>query len=218
MARVQKFGVRKTFRHLCTAVVPKIYMDIRYGGRYCFDEPDLNQGVQHGLIHSHLADLRHVFRNVEIKTSDVLVDVGCGRGRVLNYWLSLGIKNKLIGIEFDRMTADGAAKAYRKLHRVKIICGDAAEVAAECGGTLFYVFNTLLPDGMRRFEQGLRGKPVRILYYYPRYLFPFENENWQITHIDQGEVDYPLAVIVSTSTSDSRNDPTQADKSGLRLS
>jgi SAM-dependent methyltransferase len=186
---------------MCTAVLPKIYLDMRYGGRYCFDIPDLNKGVQHGLVYSNLTALKYVFRNVEIFPADVLVDVGCGQGRVLNYWLGLGIKNKLIGIEFDRKTAGSAAKAYRKRKNVQIICGDAAEVAAECNGSLFYLFNPLLPDGMCRFERRLRGKPVRILYYYPRYISPFENENWQIARFDQGEADFPLAVIVSASAS-----------------
>jgi len=198
-SRIRRFGLRNSFRHICTAVLPKIYMDMRYGGRYCFDAPDLNQGVQHGLIHSDLTALRYVFQNIEIGPTEVLVDVGCGQGRVLNYWLGSGLKNKLIGIEFDRKTAGNSAKAYRKHRNVQIICGDAAEVAAECGGSLFYLFNPLLPDGMSRFEEGLRGKPVRILYYYPRYISPFENDNWQITHIDRGEADYPLAIIVSTS-------------------
>ena len=31
-----------------------------------------------------------------IKSSDVLVDVGCGRGRVINWWLSLGLGNKIV--------------------------------------------------------------------------------------------------------------------------
>jgi hypothetical protein len=174
-------------------------MDMRYGGRYCFDIPDLNRGVQHGLVYSNLTALRFVFRNAEIGPDDVLVDVGCGRGRVLNYWLGLGIKNRLIGIEYDRRIAGDAAKAYRKCKNVQIICGDAADVAAGCGGSLFYLFNPLLPDGMTQFEKGLRGKPVRILYYHPRYLSPFQNKNWQITHIDRDEADFPLAVIISAS-------------------
>ena len=34
-----------------------------------------------------------------ISLNDVLVDIGCGRGRVLNYWLSLGLGNRIYGLE-----------------------------------------------------------------------------------------------------------------------
>ncbi len=198
--RLRSYGIGRTIRHLFTAVLPKIYIDLRYGGRYCFDLPDLNKSTgQHALIHSNLTDLSHVFSHIDIRKTDVLVDVGCGAGRVLNYWLSLGLPNKLIGIEYADAVAQRAARTYRRRKNVEILSGDAAELAPRCGGTLFYFFNPFLPDGVRRFEEAMRGRKVRILYYYPRYLEPFENEAWRITHIPQGDADYALAIIVSAA-------------------
>jgi|HubBroStandDraft_6_1064221.scaffolds.fasta_scaffold1232608_1 hypothetical protein len=194
--RIRSYGLKKTVRHLCTYVFPKVLLDLRYGGRYCFDQPELNKGSgQHALIHTNLTDLVHVFSHACIFPDDVLVDVGCGDGRVLNYWLSLGLPNKLIGIEFNESVARRAARAYRKRKNVEVILGDAAEIAPSCGGTLFYLFDPLPPDGMNRLELGLRGKPARILYYNPHFLAPFENDSWRITHVPQGEADYPLAII-----------------------
>jgi SAM-dependent methyltransferase len=196
-ARIHAHGVGRTIRHLFTAVLPKIYIDLRYGGRYCFDIPGLNKSSgQHDLIHSNLADLQFVFSHIDIRKTDVLVDIGCGAGRVLNYWLSLGLPNKLIGIEYNDEVARAAAQTYRKRKNVEILSGDAAELAPRCGGTLFYFFNPFMPEGVRRFEAGMRGKPIRILYYYPRYLEAFENPAWRIEHVPQGDAGYPLAIIV----------------------
>jgi SAM-dependent methyltransferase len=195
--RMRAYGAGRTIRHFFTAVLPKIYIDLRYGGRYARDLPDLNKDSgQHALIHSNLTDLRYVFSHIDIRRDDVLVDVGCGAGRVLNYWLSLGLPNKLIGIEYNDDVAQRANHAYARRPNVEILSGDAAALAPSCGGTLFYFFNPFMPEGVRRFEEGMRGKPIRILYYYPRYLQPFENDAWRITHIPQGEADYPLAIIV----------------------
>src|SRR5580704_16367679 len=125
--RICSRGAGRTIRHLFTAVLPKIYIDLRYGGRYCRDLPDLNKDSgQHALIHSNMKDLRHVFSHINIHPDDVLVDVGCGAGRVLNYWLSLGLPNKLIGIEYDEAVARRTAQTYRKRANVQILSGDAA--------------------------------------------------------------------------------------------
>jgi Methyltransferase domain len=200
-ARIGSHGVGKTVRHVFTDVLPKVFMDLRYGGRYCFDLPDLNKDTgRHGLIHSSLTDLVHVFSHIDIRPGDVLVDIGCGAGRVLNYWLSLDLPNKLIGIEYNGHFAQRAAQTYHGRKNVKILSGDAAEIAPGCGGTLFYLFDPLPQGGMNWLESGLRGKPVRILYYNPHYLAAFENDAWRITHIPpQDGADYPLAIIVSTA-------------------
>ncbi len=204
-ARIRNYGVGRTLRHIFTAVLPKIYLDLRFGGGYCFDVPELNKGTGlHGLVHSNLADLHFVFGHVTIQPSDVLVDVGCGAGRVLNYWLSLGLPNKLIGIEYDPETARRAVRTYRRRRNVEILEGDAVEIAPACGGTLFYFFNPLMPDGVARFEAALRGRPVRVLYYYPRYPQAFENEAWRIEHIPDGGTPYPLMIITSTAWTDGR--------------
>jgi hypothetical protein len=198
-ARIRNYGLGRTLRHVFTAVLPKIYMDLRYGGGYCFDVPELNKGVGlHGLVHSNLADLHFVFDHVKIMPSDVLVDVGCGAGRVLNYWLSLKLPNKLIGIEYDPDTARRAMQTYRRWSNVEILQGDAVEIAPACGGTLFYFFNPLMPDGVHRFEAAVRGRPVRILYYYPRYPQAFEHDAWRMEHIQPCNTPYPLTIITST--------------------
>src|SRR5262245_64681390 len=38
---------------------------------------------------------------VGVDPDDVLVDIGSGPGRVLNWWLSQGFRNRMVGIELD---------------------------------------------------------------------------------------------------------------------
>src|SRR5262249_40689383 len=45
--------------------------------------------------------IRDAMRGLAVTPEDVLVDVGCGLGRVINWWLNLGLANRMIGIELD---------------------------------------------------------------------------------------------------------------------
>src|SRR5215469_3193350 len=80
-----------------------------------------------------------IFRD-SIKQSDVLVDIGCGKGRVINWWLSRGLHNSIIGIELDETVAKATQRRLRRYTNVKIISGDAIANLPE-NGTIFYLFN-----------------------------------------------------------------------------
>ena len=68
------------------------------------------------------------------------MDVGCGYGRVIHWWLSRGYRNKTYGLEIDPALADSAAKSVRKYGNVEIVMGDAV-LQLPLDGTVFYMFN-----------------------------------------------------------------------------
>jgi len=75
--------------------------DLRYGAilsgnvgtRY-------RQAGAYNVVNTPYAVLPQVFAG-RIGRDDVLVDVGCGKGRVINWWLSRGLRNRMYGIEID---------------------------------------------------------------------------------------------------------------------
>ena len=65
-----------------------------------------------------------IFKGETIAPDDVLVDVGCGKGRVLNWWLSKRLPNRIVGLELDPEVAAHTRHRLRKYRNVTIITGD----------------------------------------------------------------------------------------------
>ena len=55
--------------------------------------------------------LDEMFRNTKFTEKDHIVDVGCGKGRVLVWWLGKGLPGKATGIELDPYVA-GVARMW----------------------------------------------------------------------------------------------------------
>jgi SAM-dependent methyltransferase len=108
---------------------------------------------------------------LELRHDDILVDIGCGKGRVINWWLGHGPGNRIYGIELE----DGlAAQARRRLARwpnVTIITGDALRELPP-DATLIWMFNPFWADVVERFKERLvdvygLDSPVRVVYFMP---------------------------------------------------
>lgn len=112
----------------------------------------------------------------KIKSDDVLVDVGCGKGRVLNFWISNFPKNQIVGIELDAEIAAKTAKRLRKYNNVNILSGSVLELIPD-NATIFYLFNPFNSSVMDMFKQSLIEKffakdkgwihSFSIIYYNP---------------------------------------------------
>lgn len=117
---------------------------------------------------------------VQIRPDDVLVDVGCGKGRVINHWLRSGYRNKIYGLEIDPEIADFAAKRLRKFDNVRVVPGDAiANLPEET--TLIFLFNPFKPVMIEQFKneakRRFRGKQgFRILYFYSKWSYVYRED------------------------------------------
>jgi len=69
--------------------------------------------------------LKRVFSNVEVKDSDIIMDVGCGKGRVIAFLLKHNKSCRLFGIEHNGEIADIAREWTKRYERVQIFTGDA---------------------------------------------------------------------------------------------
>ena len=91
--------------------------------------------------------LDEMFRNTKFTEKDHIVDVGCGKGRVLVWWLGKGLPGKATGIELDPYVA-GVARMWLQRYpeeRVRLIEGDAMEQDYS-EYTIVYLFRSFTKD------------------------------------------------------------------------
>jgi hypothetical protein len=171
--------------------VRDIVVDRRYGGScggtYKGRWDDLGY---RGTSSAHYGYLAKLFSDkyVPIGPDDVLVDVGSGKGRVLNFWLHKGLRNRLVGIEIDERWATFSADRLRSYPNVEVICGDVFDTIPP-DGTIFYIFNPFMRDVCERFKDLLRdlrgpGADVTLVYYMSNHADLFEDDPaWEVTHV-----------------------------------
>lgn len=120
-----------------------------------------------------------IFKGETIAPDDVLVDVGCGKGRVLNWWLSQRLPNQIVGLELDPEIAAHTRHRLRKYHNVRIIAGDAVE-HLPADGSLFFLFNPFHEGVVNRFKEKVLQLPrrdrIRIHYNNCVHVDVFEND------------------------------------------
>lgn len=139
------------------------------------------------IYHSKYSVLPIIFKLVKIRPKDVLVDVGCGKGRVINYWIFKKCKNKIYGLELDRTIARQTAKQFSRYKNVTIIPGNAL-LNIPPNGTVFYFYNPFSKEIVVQFEEILsdmfRNKPITVIYYNPKSIEVFNNDRWSIKYIN----------------------------------
>jgi SAM-dependent methyltransferase len=168
-------------------------IDERYGGR-CGGTYQGRWGHlgYRGTSSAHYYYLGKLFseKNVPIGPDDVLVDVGCGKGRVLNFWLHKGLRNRMVGIEIDERWATFAAQRLTRFKNIEVICGDAFE-ATPAEGTIFYIFNPFTEETCGRFKEHLEslcasGATVTLVYYMCNYARLFRDDpRWEVSDVKE---------------------------------
>jgi hypothetical protein len=180
-----------------------LLIDLRYGGSCGGTIPSRFEHLGAGATQSTGYDqLDEVFRRAGIRVdpADVLVDIGCGKGRVINYWLGRGYRNRMVGLELDPEFADGTRRRLRSWPNVEIIAGDAVDNLPE-DGTIFYAFNPFGTAVMTRLkakmEDSLRGeRDIVLLYYNCHQTAVFQGDPaWRVESL--GEVGPWSAVLIT---------------------
>jgi hypothetical protein len=185
-------------------IVRNALIDLHYGG-LLGGELKSRFSDRHAVetANSDYVGMSYMFEG-RIKDSDVLVDVGCGRGRVINSWLHSGYRNLMIGLELDDEVAERTRRRLRKFDNVTIITGDAVENIPP-SGTLFYMYHPFGEPVMEAFKNRLksmfdRDSGITILYFLPRHVDVFRRDPaWTVETVEVGGKSaytfHPLAVI-----------------------
>lgn len=174
----QRKFVKNLFQMLNSA-----FWDIRFGLRLLDDEKYseyLNQGCYHTQSIEY-EELNNIFCEYILTDESVLMDIGCGRGRVFNYLLSQKYKGKMIGVEIDSQIACFTEKRLKTYHNIEIINSNVLNV--KCPEVtdyfLFCPFNRELTKKFCTLIESIH-EDVKVIYYYPQYVDVFlENNNWK---------------------------------------
>jgi len=173
----------RTFRNLM--------FDLRYGGFSGGYKSNPSPGA-HGTGATDYSLMPQLFDG-KVLPSDVLVDVGCGTGRVLNYWLSQGFRNPIIGLEMLEEVASVTRSRLKAYKNVTVVTGDAIDHLPP-EGTLYFLFNPFDESVISKFQERLlkvAEQPVRIIYFAPVHLNVFlDNPLWTV---EQHSIKLPSA-------------------------
>lgn len=201
--RAKTRGVRDTLGYSFRVVQKRLRaakLDLRYGGRLSGTDQQWthNPEGRYANAPTDIYALDAMFDRVPISDSDVVVDVGCGDGRVIADLLSRGIESRIIGIELLKDAVEVAARRFRRYPNVQIIHGDGTKAHPE--GTLFYLCNPFSAEPAKAFEQSIRGRDVRVVYYNFMHLEAFRPEHWRIEVTEKLKPDhqqYRFAVLAN---------------------
>lgn len=120
-----------------------------------------------------------------------MVDLGCGRGRVLSTWLRTLPDQQVVGVELDPKLAQGTAKRFARHTRCRVVQGDAVTMLP-ADGTLLFMFNPFDRGTVERLRDTLEAQPpsdppLRILYSNPRHAHVFEGRSgWAVNRVQLG--------------------------------
>lgn len=158
-------------------------LGIRTGGIYPSDTPGIfNDNAECNPTNYKI--LNKVFRSLDIKDNDVLVDYGCGKGRVICFGSQFLFK-KIYGIEISEKWARIARSNVNKkqLNNVYILNIDAIDFdSSDC--TVYYFFN---PFGEKTLQYVIKNiartlennnRHIKIIYYNAKYKDVIEKENF----------------------------------------
>jgi len=155
-------------------LIRNLFLDLKYGGFVggVKKTPFPDVGA-FDTANTDYAALPYIFKNI-IEPNDILVDIGCGKGRVINWWLDNYPGHSMFGIEIDAEIAEMTASrlsAYQNVH----VCPGSFIDNIPPGKLVIYMFNPFSCDVMENFIKQLlsdmsagRVDPrSRIVYYNP---------------------------------------------------
>lgn len=135
--------------------------------------------------------LKKMFRLFRIQPDDVLADVGCGKGRVIEWWLRQGYKNRIYGFELDNEVASFAKKTFEKHDQITIKNENIIDMFPD-DVTVFYIYNSFGEKMMNEFKTRLiaayYGKsPPAVIYNHCLQIEVFRDD----PRFDIQEIDFP---------------------------
>ena len=123
--------------------------------------------------------VRRVFETLPDKEAHTLVDLGCGKGRVLFVASEFGFK-EIIGIDISRIVLDTARRNAEIVQRrfpgrtpVTLVQGNAVQFMPSSDRVVFFLYHPFSREGVEQFVAALEQKiaggvgNVFVVYYNP---------------------------------------------------
>jgi hypothetical protein len=142
-------------------------IDLRYGA--LLNSSWIAPAVEGSDIYGAQNSGYHVLNSLlkpQVRDNDILADIGCGKGRVLNWWLRNFGTRKAYGIEIDRAIAETTRARLRRYTSIKILTGNAVDLLPQ-DATLLYLNNPFGKKIMSEFISKITSAsiPRRIVYF-----------------------------------------------------
>lgn len=159
-------------------------IDRRYGGSCGGSTASrFRDSGAYGTSSADYWQLRRIFseeNGLLLEPDDVLVDIGCGKGRVLNHWLELGLGNRMVGIELDPDIAAATRRRLASWSNVEILTGDAVDLLPD-DATLVFLFNPFAASVLTRLRDRIAdsyspGGRLRVVYYFSMHREVFDGD------------------------------------------
>ena len=181
-------------------VANHVAVDLKYGGFLGGTRASRYGALGCYEIANSSYDALKVMLGGRLKPGDSVVDVGCGKGRVINYFLSLDFKLNIVGIEMDEDVARATSVRLQDYPTVRIFTGDARAHLPD-SVDLLYMYNPFDLTVMTQFEPLLRSRVSQIVYYNPLHLSVFSRAPWviQTYPLQQTGLHHDFAVITPSA-------------------
>ena len=189
----------------------EISLDCRYNINARSNDRDPAFPDDTGYSPVDYSGLKCIREKIGLGAKEVLVDIGCGRGRALCVFSRQPAIVRCVGIEYlathVRIAQQNAQRMRGRIAPITIIQGDAGEQSYN-DVTLIFLFNPFGEATMRRtihriglsFQRSPR--PMKLVYVNPRHENVFAEQPW-LTKIDSfcipNGMDPPLATSVWSS-------------------
>ncbi len=138
-------------------------------------------------VSTNYEELEIIFSElVSLNENDVIIDVGCGKGRVFSYLLYKGLKNRMIGYEINPAVSVKTQKRLSRYKNVEIRLENIFDnFPAE--GNIFYLYHpfkeVMVTAFMHEILKVANRNPV-IIYNNPVHLEVFNNEHFDCEFLD----------------------------------
>jgi SAM-dependent methyltransferase len=152
-------------------------------------------------VNTDVTALDRIFHG-RIADDDVLVDVGCGKGRVLLWWARRRPGNRIVGLELSVRVATETRKRVAAYPNISVITGDAVALVPP-EGTLLFLYNPFGEQTMRAFtvrldELAAAGSRPTLLYYNPLHAAVFRADPaWVVEDVTIGGADYHALCVIT---------------------
>ena len=181
--------IKKVIRHVYFKLLRAytLWMDRRIGGK------DLSGIIpstykELGAYATESTDyraLKKLFKVAFPSDSDFIVDVGCGKGRVISYLLLRGFKGRIVGVDLDENIAGIARERLKNHENVAILTGSILDNMPK-EATVFYLFNpfnsTILEQFVQKIEEEI-DHDVKLLYAFAVHRNIFKDRpGWENLH------------------------------------
>ena len=120
-----------------------------------------------GSQSTHYAILKRIFSHVTITEKDTVLDVGCGKSRILAYFIQQGTPGRICGIEHNAEVARVAEAWAGRYEQLRVIAGDALRLDYE-PYTVLCQARPFLPQTFLEFLGRLEGTlthPITLVYW-----------------------------------------------------